>query len=131
MKADKLPRLGQTIQTEWSLHPKVFQAICSQWHQPQVDLVATRFNNKMPVSFTGPRPPGQWMHSAIDGYRLVIADKLGNSPIDVSKDENLTRLLDSFHRHRPKGRRGIPSWNLSLVLHQLTKAPLNPLRRPL
>ena len=46
--ANKLSRLGQTIQTEWSLHPEVFQAICSQWHQPQVDLFATRFNNKLP-----------------------------------------------------------------------------------
>ena len=64
----------------------------------------------------------------IDGYRSAIADKLGNSTINVSKDENLTRLLDSFHRDRSKGRRGIPSWNLSLVLHQLTKAPLEPLK---
>ena len=66
--------------------------------------------------------------STIDGYRSAIADKLGNSPLNISKDENLTRLLDSFHRDRPKGRRGIPSWNLSLVLHQLTKAPFEPLR---
>ena len=64
----------------------------------------------------------------IDGYRSAIADKLGNSTINVSKDENLTRLLDSFHRDRPKGRRGIPSWNLSVILHQLTKAPLEPLK---
>ena len=64
----------------------------------------------------------------IDGYRSAIADKLRNSTINVSKDENLTRLLDSFHRDRPKGRRGIPSWNLSLVLHQLTKAPFEPLK---
>ena len=64
----------------------------------------------------------------IDGYRSAIADKLGNDPINISKDENLTRLLDSFHRDRPKGRRGIPSWNLSLVLHQLTKAPFEPLK---
>ena len=64
----------------------------------------------------------------IDGYRSAIADKLGNSAINVSRDENLTRLLDSFHRDRPKGRRGIPSWNLSLVLHQLTKAPFEPLK---
>ena len=54
--------------------------------------------------------------STIDGYRSAIADKLGNVPINVNKDENLTRLLDSFHRDRPKGRRGIPTWNLSLVL---------------
>ena len=63
--------------------------------------------------------------STIDGYRSAIADKLGNSPINISKDEN--RLLDSFHRgefcfHR------IPSWNLSLVLHQLTKAPFQPIK---
>ena len=64
----------------------------------------------------------------IDGYRSAIADKLGNSTINVSKDENLTRLLDIFLRDRPKGRRGIPSWNLSLVLHQLTKAPFEPLK---
>ena len=64
----------------------------------------------------------------IDGYRSVIADKLCNSPINVSKDENLTHLLDSFHRVRPQSRRDIPSWNLSLVLHQLTKAPFEPLK---
>ena len=53
---------------------------------------------------------------------------MGNSTINVSKDENLTCLLDSFDRDRSKGRRGIPSWNLSLVLHQLTKAPFEPLK---
>ena len=36
--AEKLSRLGQTIQTEW---------IASWWHQPQVDLFATRLN-KLP-----------------------------------------------------------------------------------
>ena len=68
------------------------------------------------------------MPSTIDGYRSAIADKLGNSPINISKDENLTRLLDSFHRDRPKGQKGIPSWNVSLVLHQLTKAPFEPIK---
>ena len=67
--------------------------------------------------------------STIDGYRSAIVDKLGNSSLNVSKDENLTRLLDSFYTDRPKGRRGIPSWNLSLVLHQLTKPPFEPLRK--
>ena len=50
------------------------------------------------------------------------------SPLMSAKDENLTRLLDSFHRDIPKGRRGIPTWNLSLILHQLTKAPFEPLK---
>ena len=63
--------------------------------------------------------------STIDGYRSAIADRLGNASLNVSKDEN----LDSFHRDRPKGRQGIPSWNLSLVLHQLTKPPFEPLKK--
>ena len=65
--ADKLSRLGQMIQTEWSLHPEVFQAICSRWHQPQVDLLATRFNNKLP-QFVSPVPdPQAW---AVDALSL-------------------------------------------------------------
>ena len=44
--------------------------------------------------------------NTINGYRSAIADKFGNSPINVTKDEN---LLDSFGRDRPNGRRGIPS----------------------
>ena len=276
--ADKLSRLGQTIQTEWSLLPEVFQQICIQWHRPQIDLFATRFNHKLP-QFVSPVPdsgpgcirlstdghigqsggeasglpmqetrsdcPGVAQHalvlglgghvqpgpsqpahpaqsanttiqsdpsqksdqpkspclapratkikeqgfseavaarieapqrrstrsvyeakwtifkkwcvsnqvdfgsppiksvadflmylfedkklqpSTIDGYRSAIADKLGDTTVNISKDDNLTRLLESFHRDRPKGRRGIPSWNLSLVLHQLTKAPFEPLK---
>ena len=35
---DKLSRLGQTIQKEWSLLPDVFQLICTWWHQPPVDV---------------------------------------------------------------------------------------------
>ena len=65
--------------------------------------------------------------STIEGYRTAIADMVGNVDLNFSKDDNLTHLLDSFHRDKPKGRRGVPSWNLSLVLHQLTKAPFEPL----
>ena len=67
--------------------------------------------------------------STIDGYRTAIADMVGNDTLNIGSDENLTRLLDSFHRGKRKGRRGVPSWNLSLVLHQLTKAPFEPLRK--
>ena len=49
-----LGQLGQTIQTEWSLLPEVFQAICSRCHLPQIDLFATRFN-KLPL-FVSPVP---------------------------------------------------------------------------
>ena len=80
--ADKLSRLGQTIQTEWSLHPQVFQTICSRWHQPQVDLFATRFNNKLP-QFVSPVPdPQAW---AVDA--LSVLGKSG--PICLSTSSHL------------------------------------------
>ena len=80
LRADN-PRLAerdsrQAIQTwpdhsEWSLHPEVFQAVCSRWHQPQVDLFATRFNNKLP-QFVSPVPdPQAW---AVDALSLSWED---------------------------------------------------------
>ena len=75
--ADKLSRLGQTIQTEWSLHPEVFKAICSQWHQPRVDLFATRFNNKLP-QFVSPVPdPQAWAVDALSQSAFPPAAILG------------------------------------------------------
>ena len=53
--ANKLSRLGQTIQTEWSLLPEVFQAICNRLHQPHMDLFATRFNNKLAQFMSNPK----------------------------------------------------------------------------
>ena len=70
----------------------------------------------------------------VDGYRSAIADKLGNSPINVSKDKNLTRLPDSFHR-QTQGQEGHPllepltgstpadKGSLSTLKRGLTKRP--------
>ena len=69
--ADKLSRLGQTIQTEWSLHPEVFKAICSRWHQPHVDLFATRFNSKLPQFVSLVPDPQAW---AVDALSLSWAN---------------------------------------------------------
>ena len=65
--ADKLSRLGQTIQTEWSLLPEIFQALCDRWHRPQIDLFATRFNHKLPL-FVSPVPDP--MVTAVDALSL-------------------------------------------------------------
>ena len=55
--ADKLSRVGQTIQTEWSLLPEVFQTICKQpasnrpiCHEVQQQVAS--------VCFTCTRSPG-------------------------------------------------------------------------
>ena len=41
--------------------------------------------------------------STIAGYGSVIAVKIGNSSLNISKDENLNHLLDSFYRDKAKG----------------------------
>ena len=69
--ADKLSRLGQTIQTEWSLLPEVFQQICNQWHRPQIDLFATRFNHRLP-QFISPVPDS--LAVAVDALTLPWED---------------------------------------------------------
>ena len=69
--ADKLSRLGQTIQTEWSLLPEVFQELCIKWHRPQIDLFATRFNHKLP-QFVSPVPDSKAV--AVDALTLPWED---------------------------------------------------------
>ena len=64
--------------------------------------------------------------STIDGYRAAIADKLGNLSINVSKDENLTCLLDSFHRDRSKGRRASPPETFAWFCTRSPRLCLNP-----
>ena len=69
--ADKLSRLNQTIQTEWSLLPDIFQDLCRKWHRPQIDLFATRFNNKLP-RFVSPVP--DTLAVAVDALTLHWED---------------------------------------------------------
>ena len=69
--ADKLSRLGQTIQTEWSLLPEVLQSICKTWHQPQIDLFAMRYNHKLP-QFVSPVPDP--LAVAVDAVSLPWED---------------------------------------------------------
>ena len=69
--ADKLSRLGQAIQTEWSLLPEVFQSLCKRWHQPQIDLFATRYNHKLP-QFVSPVPDS--LAVAVDALTLPWED---------------------------------------------------------
>ena len=66
--------------------------------------------------------------TTIAGYRTAIADHLGPAGIEISNSFELNRLIASFHRDRPVKDRNIPSWDLSLVLLALTKAPFEPLK---
>ena len=69
--ADKVSRLGQYFQTEWSLLSEVFKTICSKWHQPQIDLFAMRFNNKLPLFVSPVLDP---LATAVDALSLPWED---------------------------------------------------------
>ena len=66
--------------------------------------------------------------ATIIGYRTAIADGLGSLGESVSNSRDLNRLIASFNRDKPRVDRGIPPWDLSLVLLALTKGPFEPLR---
>ena len=63
----------------------------------------------------------------IDGYRTAFVDTLGPAGHHISQSSDLNRLLSSFHRDRPK----VPEFfltPLSVVLNELTKAPVEPMK---
>ena len=66
---DKLSRLGQTIETEWPLHPEVFQAICPRWTSPRwTCLPLDSTTNCHSLCHWSQTPMhGQWIHSACPG----------------------------------------------------------------
>ena len=94
--ADKLSRLGQTIQTEWSLLPEVFLRICSKWHRPQIDLFATRFNHKLP-QFVSPVPDP--LAVAVDALTLPWEDLDAYAfPPTAILGKVVEKLLDSRYQ---------------------------------
>ena len=121
IKAPQRPSARAIYEAKWALFVRWCQSNLVDFWSPSIKQVADfllfLFQQKR-------RQP-----STIEDYRSAVTDKLGKSSLNISKDENLNRLLDGFHRDRSKGRRGIPAWNLSLVLHQLTKAPFEPLKK--
>ena len=120
IKASQKGSTRSIYEAKWTIFTK-------WWHSNQVDFRPPTFKS-ISDFFLYLFQQRKFQPSIIDGYRSAIANKLRNLPINVSKDENLTRLLESFHRDSPKDCRGIPFWNLSLVLHPPTKAPLEPLK---
>ena len=67
--ADKLSKLGQIIQREWSLHPDMFQAICSCGTSPRWTCLppgSTTNCQSLCHWFQTPKHE-QWMHSVCPG----------------------------------------------------------------
>ena len=66
--------------------------------------------------------------NTIDGYRSAIADRLGNSPINISRMKiSLVSWIVSTETD-PKAGRESPSWNLSLVFAPADKVHFEPIK---
>ena len=88
--------------------------------EPTISNIAEFLNHLFTVKNLKP--------ATIAGYRTAISDNLGHFGQEVSKSLNLNRLIASFYRDKPIANRGIHTWDLSLVLMALTKAPFEPLK---
>jgi hypothetical protein len=53
--ADALTRFRVPVNTEWELHPVIFQTITLIWDRPLIDLFATSLNYKL-ETFVSPIP---------------------------------------------------------------------------
>ena len=45
---------------EWSLNENIFEFLCQMWGKPQVDLFASRNNNKLPTYVSWKPEPNSW-----------------------------------------------------------------------
>ena len=76
---------SQSGNPEWSLHQEVFNLLFQQWHTPEVDLFATRYNIKLPKFVSPVLDPQAWAVDALsfswedlDLYAFPPIPLLGN-----------------------------------------------------
>ena len=120
IKAPQRPSSRRLYESRWS----IFELWCQQntvvSTEPSISVIAEILKNLFIVKNLKP--------ATIAGYRISIADHLGPFGQEVGRSLHLNRLLASFYRDKPILNRVIPSWDLSLVLISLTKAPSEPLK---
>ena len=64
--ADSLSQRDKVIQTEWSLHQKIFNQICRVWHTAMVNLFATHLNHKLPIDVSPVPDKKAWKIHALN-----------------------------------------------------------------
>ena len=90
--ADQLSRPNQVLQTEWSLCPHVFLLLLRAVPNMEVDLFATRWNNKLP-RFVSPYPdPNAWETDALSiSWDGILGYAFPPTPI-------ISEVLNKIHR---------------------------------
>ena len=60
IQADSLSRVGQTLNTEWTMAMEHLQPVFAQWGEPQVDLFATFTNRRLKFASTYLNPRAEF-----------------------------------------------------------------------
>ena len=97
--ADSLFRRDMIIQTEWSLHPKIFQ------QKPMIDMFATKMINKLPLPVPSPRSKcdgSRCIEYLVGGTRRLCLLSNSSHTRNVLKNENLC-LPNDCSRPRVSG----------------------------
>ena len=93
---------------------------CSDYVQPDPTIQSDSIRNLSNLNLHAwlLKPQQSWTRASLRQWqhelRLIKEDQ---------PDQSMRQSGPFFHRDRPMGWRGIPCWNLYLVLHELTKAP--------
>ena len=101
--ADKLSRLGQTIQTEWSLHQEVFKQCAPDGTNCKWTCLSPGSTSYISLShrFQSPRP-GQWMPSVYLGG--------GSGTICLSNGNHLGQVVEKLQDYRTTVILIAPGW---------------------
>ncbi|CAJ0923236.1 unnamed protein product [Ranitomeya imitator] len=95
--ADFLSRQGLAA-GEWSLHPAVFDQICLRWGTPDVDLMASQMNHKVPQFVARSRDPLAVGHDAlVIAWSQFVSLPVPSSPLDSKGGEEDQVRRDSGH----------------------------------
>ena len=120
IKAPQRLSSRRVYESRWSIFESWGKEKQVEFKQPSISTIADFLTHLFNEKNLKP--------TTIAGYRTAIADHLGPAGIEISHSFELNRLIASFHRDRPVKDRGVPSWDLSLVLLALTKPPFEPLK---
>ena len=111
--------MNEVIQMEWALITEVFQVICQNWHTPQLDLFATRFNKKLP-QFVSPvldLPAWAVDSLSLSWEKLNLVQNQGQS---LQEDNNHNSMVAPDALVLGPGRNVSPSTTVSATTTQPT-----------
>ncbi|VDI71923.1 Hypothetical predicted protein [Mytilus galloprovincialis] len=116
--ADALSRSRVPVNTEWEIHPSVFQEIILRWDRPHIDLFATSLNHKL-ETYVSPIPDEKaW---AVDAMTLSWK---GMFSYMFPPFRLLPKILHKIQRDLCKTILIAPAWSKTVLVPRTTTSVL-------